>query len=168
MKAISDVKMKDIIQRIKSLLIFGNWPDLSTGALFKVGNGTADDSRSNAFEVHEDHVVVAGQTLSPQSVMGVAFDSGILKDTAQIYFDPYKKAKLITVTLKIDDAYETIVIDMNGVEEGSMLYYRTSDPRFQVFLNYMGSERHTTGIEVVCDPNSPSTGMQFERVCGYY
>ena len=68
MKAISDVKMKQIIKRILELFKFGKWPDLSTGALFTVGNGTADDKRSNAFEVKDKAIVVNGQEMTGENV----------------------------------------------------------------------------------------------------
>ena len=68
MKAISDVKMKQIIQRILKLFTFGKWPDLSTGALFAVGNGTDDENRRNAFEVKDNAIVVNGQEMTAENV----------------------------------------------------------------------------------------------------
>ena len=65
MKAISDVKMKKIIQRLLKRPIFGRFPNPTASTLFAVGNGTSDTNRSNALEVLED-----GTTVLQRAVLG--------------------------------------------------------------------------------------------------
>ena len=48
--------------------VFGRYNSPSDDALFLVGNGTSDTDRKNAFEVHDDHIVVCGKTLSATTI----------------------------------------------------------------------------------------------------
>ena len=65
MKAISDVKMKNIIQRLLLHPVFGRFPNTSDSTLFAVGNGTSETDKSNAIEVWKD-----GTTVLQKAVLG--------------------------------------------------------------------------------------------------
>lgn len=79
MKTISAKKMGAIIKRLRESHAVGKWPNLITNALFAVGNGTSNDARKNAFEVHDRSIVVGGQTLSADTIRDIA-TKGYIED----------------------------------------------------------------------------------------
>ena len=70
MKAISDVKMKKIIQRLLLRPVFGKFPNTSANTAFAVGNGTSDTDRSNAVEVLKDGTIVLQKAVLGSNLCG--------------------------------------------------------------------------------------------------
>jgi hypothetical protein len=89
---------KGLVASVEALAAFGKYNKNDASALLVVGNGTDENSRSNAFTVHEDGTVSAGangkndfdlvtKKQLDQATSGLTDDLAKYKETVQEFFD---------------------------------------------------------------------------------